>query len=104
MIKLLNILSEWKIKQRLHRTPTTYCVLVISFEDYSDVDGIYTSREAAEKGALAYVHELMDENEDTDLSLEQFLNTYSFADLKNNVIGYGYSYEIYENVDLIKYA
>jgi hypothetical protein len=43
----------------------------------------------AKDAALSYIWESMDDNEDTELSEEEFLSTYSFDDHTNGTIGYG---------------
>jgi hypothetical protein len=50
---------------------------------------VFRTEKEAKDAALSYIWESMDENEDTELSEEEFLSTYSFDDHTNGTIGYG---------------
>jgi hypothetical protein len=93
MIKLLNILSEWKVRS------SGFWILTIMDDDKenSKILGIYLylSKEDAERGAVAYNYILSKENGSTDLSRENYIQTYSLGDILWNGEQYmGYYYQI----------
>ena len=49
---------------------------------------VFRTEKEAENAALSYIWESMEDNEDTELSEEEFLSTYSFDDYINKTIGY----------------
>lgn len=67
-----------------------------SFGRQCDVNvEVFRTEKEAQDAALSYIWERMSDNEDTGLTMEQFLNTYSFDDYINGTIGYEHDqYEI----------
>ena len=88
MIKLTDILKEIKVVPGGVRG--IYILKTIWDADREcDVSvEVFRTEKEAENYALARMWESMSDNEDTELSQEEFLSTYSFNDYIDGTIGY----------------
>ncbi len=88
MIKLIDILKEIKVVPG--GIKGIYLLKIIwNFDRECDADvEVFRTKKEAEDAALSYIWEPMFDNEDTELSKEEFINTYSFDDYINGTIGY----------------
>jgi len=88
MIKLIDILNEIKvIPGGIKGIYILKTIWDIDRECDADVE-VFRTKKEAEDAALGYIWAPMWDNEDTELSEEEFLNTYSFDDYINRTIGY----------------
>ena len=87
MIKLIDILKEIKVVPGGIKG----IYLLKTIWDMGDCDvsvEVFRTEKEAKNAALSYIWESMEDNEDTELSEEEFLSTYSFDDYINKTIGY----------------
>ena len=87
MIKLIDILKEIKVVPGGIKG----IYLLKTIWDMGDCDvsvEVFRTEKEAKNAALSYIWDSMEDNEDTELSEEEFLSTYSFDDYINKTIGY----------------
>ena len=88
MIKLIDILKEIKV---VPGGIKGIYILKTIWDDDRDCDvyvDVFRTEKEAQDAALIDIWERMSDNEDTELSKEEFLNTYSFDDYVDETIGY----------------
>jgi hypothetical protein len=88
VIKLIDILKEIKV---VPGGIKGIYILKTIWDDDRDCDvyvDVFRTEKEAQDAALIDIWERMSDNEDTELSKEEFLNTYSFDDYVDETIGY----------------
>jgi len=89
MIKLIDILNEIKV---IPGGIKGIYILKTIWADERDCDvyvDVFRTEKEAQDAALISIWDLMDDNGDTELSKEEFLNTYSFKDYIDGTISSG---------------